>query len=437
MAGTPAERANEAARSSKIRNSLRESSQMVSNDDDHPEQPTDQPVDPLLADAFGKLWENTVSREMFGTFLENMEKAGHERENVAWDMLIWAINTLYKEKDTVVEELNGQIQLMDEDVVNAQKERAEAQAQLEEQRGIVRALVAAGVGPRQTSPDPAATKNSKKFPDPTPWEKGMPSEWKQWKVGLWAKLKRNADWFPTEDARKDYFMKVVTGESWDIAEPQYLDDTTTVEDIVKALDYRWADPMEKETARNDYQTYLQLNKPFAEFIAKFRILARTAEVPEDIQVSDLRAKINLELQDQVAHYRPKDLPDFIDYLQHVARNVEQIKQQRQRIQARRRGGGAAGAVGRPTMPSSPAQSNQPSQPTQPPMIPPDHPEMVCLNCEKKGHRFARCPEPPQPGREGRIAAMRKRFEIKKNAENTIKAVEAVELDNGEPGKDDP
>src|SRR5437762_14074500 len=89
--------------------------------------------------------------------------------------------------------------------------------------------------------------------------------------------------------------------------------------------------MEKQTARSSYQSYLQLNKSFAEFIAKFQTLARTAEIPEAIQIDDLRAKINFNFQSQAASYEPKGLRDFIAYLQRTARNLEQFKQQRQRV----------------------------------------------------------------------------------------------------------
>src|SRR5436190_12142228 len=140
-------------------------------------------------------------------------------------------------------------------------------------------------------------------------------------------------------------MKVVADESWEIAEPYFQDDTATIDTILEALDYRWADPMEKQTARSKYQSYLQLNKPFAEFIAKFQTLARTAEIPEAIQIDDLRAKINFDLQSQAASYEPKDLRDFISYLQRTARNLEQVKQQRQRVTARQAcgGGNASGS----------------------------------------------------------------------------------------------
>ena len=146
-------------------------------------------------------------------------------------------------------------------------------------------------------------------------------------MSLRAKLRNNADWYADEKAHKDLVMKVIADESWDIAEPYFQDDTATVDTILEALDYRWADPMEKQTARRDYQSYLQLNKPFAEFIAKFQTLARSAGIPEEIQIEDLRAKINFDLQSQAASYEPQNLRAFISYLQRTARNLEQVKQQ--------------------------------------------------------------------------------------------------------------
>src|SRR5204863_1173315 len=121
--------------------------------------------------------------------------------------------------------------------------------------------------------------------------------------------------------------------------------------------------MEKQTARSNYQSHLQLSKPFAEFIAKFQTLARTAEIPEAIQIDDLRAKVNFDLQSQAASYEPKGLRDFIAYLQHTARNLEQVKQQRQRVTARRgRGGGNANGSSSQRPEPSPNQSIPPTKP---------------------------------------------------------------------------
>jgi len=323
MAGTPAEtqqrRAEEAARRRRIRTSLQESFRADDDgDDDHAERA----LDPQLVEAFETLSDHAITREEYAAFLTDMEKKGHKRDDVAWDFARWLAEdqqNLIQEKDAEIEELNGFIQVMDSDLADARKE-------LEEQRNIVRTVIA---GSRQTTPAPEPTgkATSKKFPDPTVWKSGTPSEWKQWKMSLHAKLRNNADWYANEDARKDYIMKVITDESWEIAEPYFQDDAATVDTILEALDYRWADPMEKQTARSSYQSYLQLNKSFAEFIAKFQTLARTAEIPEAIQIDDLRAKINFDLQSQAASYEPKGLRDFIAYLQRTARNLEQVKQQ--------------------------------------------------------------------------------------------------------------
>ncbi len=408
MAGTPAEtqqrRAEEAARNRRIRTSLQES--FRANDEDNAERA----LDPQLVEAFENLSDHVITREEYATFLTDMEKKGHKRDDVAWDFARWLAEDqqkLIQEKDAEIEELNGFVQVMDSDLANARKE-------LEEQRSIVRAVIA---GSRQTSPEPTSKASSKKFPDPTVWKSGTPSEWKQWKMSLHAKLRNNADWYADEDARKDYFMKVVADESWEIAEPYFQDDTATIDTILEALDYRWADPMEKQTARSKYQSYLQLNKPFAEFIAKFQTLARTAEIPEAIQIDDLRAKVNFDLQSQAASYEPKGLRDFIAYLQRTARNLEQVKQQRQRVTARRgRGGGNAnGNSSQRPVPNPPAKPQFPPQ--RPLTNTQNNSRNECLNCGKKGHFYRECPEPAQPGREERVAAMHERLEAKKAAED--------------------
>ena len=432
MVGTPAEnqqrRAEEAARRHCIRTSLRESFQA---DDEEGNDHAEPPINPQLVKAFENLCDHALSREEYAAFLTNMEKEGHKRDDVSWDFARWVSEDQQKiidEKDREIEELNGGIQILDSDLADTRKELEERQQELEEQRNIVRAVIA---GSRQMTPAPEPTgkATSKKFPDPSIWKSGTPSEWKQWKMSLHAKLRNNSDWYANEDARKDYIMKVIADESWEIAEPYFQDDAATVDTI---LDYRWADPMEKQTARSNYQSYLQLSKPFAEFIAKFQTLARTAEIPEVIQIDDLRAKVNFDLQNQAASYEPKGLRDFITYLQRTARNLEQVKQQRQRVTARRgRGGGNANGsnsnqrptpnLNQPNLPVKPQLSQQ-----RPPANMQDTSRGECLNCGKKGHLYRQCPEPDQPGRDDRIAAMRKRLEAKNAATQQSRVYELAD-----------
>jgi len=433
MAGTPAEtqqrRAEEAARNHRIRTSLRESIQIDDNGKDHAERP----LDLNLVETFEQLWDQPADQEAYEALVKDMEQKGYRREDVIWDHFRWTFlvsQRIIKEKDKALRDLNGEIQVMDSDLTDVRKE-------LEEQRNIVRAIVA---GSRQTTPasGSASIATSRKFPDPSVWKCGTPSEWKQWKMSLRAKLRNNADWYADENARKDYFMKVVADESWEIAEPYFQDDSATIETILEALDYRWADPMEKQTARSDYQSYLQLSKPFAEFIAKFQTLARAAEVPEAIQIDDLRAKVNFDLQNQAASYEPKDLRDFITYLQRTARNLEQVKQQRQRVVTRRtRGEGNVGSNGqrlntnlnRPSPPVQPSQQRLPTN-TQ------SNAGRECLNCGGKGHFYRQCPKPAQPGRDDRIAAMRKRFEAKTKVTRDDRVYELADSTEATPENED-
>jgi len=369
-----------------------------------------------------------------------MEQKGYRREDVNWEFMGWVVQVqqqIVQEKDAELQLLNGEIQVMDSDLADARKELEESRKELDEQRNIVRAVVA---GSRQMTPASELTgkPTSKKFPDPTVWKSGTPSEWKQWKMSLDAKLRNNADWYANEEARKDYVMKVLADKSWEIAEPYFRDNAATIHTILKALDRRWADPLEQETARDNYQSYLQLNKPFVEFVAEFQTLARTAEISEAIQIHDLRKKVNLDLQSHAASYRPKDLDDFIDYLQHTARNLEQVKGIRQRATARRgRGGGNANASSSQRSapnPNQPSRSTNPQpSPQRPSASTQNDPGWECLNCGKKGHQYRQCPEPAQPGRDDRVNAMRKRFEVKKAAEEN----RVYELaDNTETARDD-
>ena len=84
MAGTPAEtqqrRAEEAARRRRIRTSLQESFRADDNgEDDHAEPP----INPQLVKAFENLCDHALSREEYATFLTDMERKGHKREDVS------------------------------------------------------------------------------------------------------------------------------------------------------------------------------------------------------------------------------------------------------------------------------------------------------------------------------------------------------------------
>jgi hypothetical protein len=90
MAGTPAEtqqrRAKEAARRRRIRNSLQESFRV---DDDGDNDYAERALDPQLVEAFKNLSDHVITREEYATFLTDMEKKGHKRDNVTWDFARW------------------------------------------------------------------------------------------------------------------------------------------------------------------------------------------------------------------------------------------------------------------------------------------------------------------------------------------------------------
>ena len=126
MAGTPAERAEEAARTRRIRTSLRESFQAENdgNDDN-----AERPLDPQLVEAFKNLWDHTVGQEEYESFLMNMEQKGCKREDVNWDFIRWTVQIqqeIIQEKDNELRELNnelrdlnGAVQVLDSDLADA------------------------------------------------------------------------------------------------------------------------------------------------------------------------------------------------------------------------------------------------------------------------------------------------------------------------------
>ena len=54
-----------------------------------------------------------------------MEKKGHKREDTNWDFIRWVVlveQHLIQEKDAEIEVLSGEVQIMDSDLAEAQKE---------------------------------------------------------------------------------------------------------------------------------------------------------------------------------------------------------------------------------------------------------------------------------------------------------------------------
>src|SRR5436190_14543525 len=122
MAGTPAERAEEAARTRRIRTSLRESFQAENdgNDDN-----AERPLDPQLVEAFKNLWDHTVGQEEYESFMINMEQKGYKREDVNWDFIRWTVQIqqeIIQEKDNELRDSNGAVQVLDNDLADARKE---------------------------------------------------------------------------------------------------------------------------------------------------------------------------------------------------------------------------------------------------------------------------------------------------------------------------
>ena len=88
MAGTPTERAEEAARTRRIRASLQESFQAENDGNDNN---AERPLDPQLVEAFKNLWDHTVGQDEYESFMANMEQKGHKREDVNWDFICWTV----------------------------------------------------------------------------------------------------------------------------------------------------------------------------------------------------------------------------------------------------------------------------------------------------------------------------------------------------------
>lgn len=360
------------------------------------------------------IWELTTVAEQRRTQLEN-ERTHAQEHKGKLEQAEEDIETMQQGYDLRTEELKAK----EEQLSNALDRINTLQDQL---------TIALRQSPAET-PAPADSKSSgksSKIPDPEVFSTGNHDDWEVFKIQLHDKLAVNEDHFRNEQAKIAYVRTRLGGEALQIALPTSRAPGATASSIIHALDSRFADPVAKETARDNYNSLYMGSKEFPAFLGLFQKYAAIAEIPQYQQIEDLRRKTTPKVQEALAGFDFSNLSDLISRMHNITRRLNQATAIRNRNEAASNRRNVAGnssahttnndkpqnnasARNRPpsTAPPPTGSSRPPAQPTQ--QAPPvDKYTRGCLNCGKPGHYARECPHEHLPGFAERWSAMQTR-----------------------------
>lgn len=251
-------------------------------------------------------------------------------------------------------------------------------------------------------------KYSKKRPDPPVFTSGVDPVFESWKIQMQAKLRANADHYPTEEDKMEYVFSRTLGDAQKHLLPRFDEDApirfTSTKEMFQHLAAIYVNPNKVRDAQFEYHRLrMQTNQTFSEFQTTFLHLAGEGQVP--------RTSLRLDLYDKLPPYLQRmllpTLDDLYSYEQLAARclaldtglkRIEEAEKQLQPQSRKKRSQatfstsnttpGSAGALAAPsglrTSPTPDAHSRR---------SPPSETTGNCYNCHKQGHYASSCPEP--------------------------------------------
>jgi Zinc knuckle len=189
-------------------------------------------------------------------------------------------------------------------IVDLQEQNNQHQAELNEQKGVIRYLEQNRV--IQATPTPTMTTTSTKttkIPDPEPLSDGKDPTFENWKIQIEGKFTANHDHFPTEQTKMIYVFGRTTGDAQTHLRTRYgTDDNAfiTSQEMIDHLATIYLDPFKVKNARQDYRRLtMKPTQTFTDFHTKFLHLAGEAKIPLDDWQPDLYDKLTMELQKAV------------------------------------------------------------------------------------------------------------------------------------------
>ena len=241
--------------------------------------------------------------------------------------------------------------------------------------------------PKPILPDPA------KFDQPVGQQSGNASAYRIWKEEMKRKLETDFS-TDSETAKFNYMLTRLAGETG-IAMSAFMqstDEATKVNDVdslFKQLNERYESHFAKLNARNAYRTFRQYEKPFEEFLSKFKTLAADANISEEEQLLDFKTKLSSHLREITLTVNPTSLGTMIAEIRQVAYNMEDLMKVK-RNQVKRTTTSPA------VVTTSTSSTNTTTQASTPTTKASNHDwlaDQKCFNCQKLGHLSRNCPHP--------------------------------------------
>lgn len=218
------------------------------------------------------------------------------------------------------------------DVEEDKQERIEAlQAQCESHEDTIAELQQGG----RNSP---TRKLSKAYPDPPALTDGVSPLLDDWIIDMRAKLRRNADHFPTSAHEIDYVTLRIQLPARNYIRTQLANETfTTPNDIFKTLQQALGKSvaLKRQEARTAWTKLYQNSMGFSQFWAEMQRLAMILEKDEREVLEELRERINLSMKRQMLTERTDDLNEFVEICGLYEAKLKSIENEEAKISKRR------------------------------------------------------------------------------------------------------